>query len=138
MLFKKLHVEKILRGEKTQTRRSARRRGAGNYKVGRRYGVQASWMGRPTAFILITGKRLQRLDDITPEDARREGGYDLESYRAQWEKINGGRWDPDEVVWVYDFKLLLEPAGSPVGGMEIKNEGDVNAQRKETSSQGQP
>lgn len=104
MWFKKHHVDKILAGEKTQTRRSAKLQ-ATRYKVGRKCGIRWSRKEGVKHFILITGKRLERLGDITPEDARKEGGYTLEEFRREWEKINRRPWDPRKLVWVYDFKL---------------------------------
>jgi hypothetical protein len=43
------------------------------------------------------------------EDAKKEGGYTFEEFRHVWEEINGF-WDPDEVVTVYEFKLVSPPS----------------------------
>lgn len=104
MLFKKHHIEKTLRGEKTQTRRRITNH---SYKVGRKYGIRSHWFEKPVAHILITAKRIERLGDITPEDAQKEGGYTVEEYRREWEKINGS-WKPDLKVYVYDYVLIKE------------------------------
>lgn len=102
MLFKKRHILKILNGSKTQTRR---RITSYSYKVGKKHGIRSHWYEKPVAHIVITGKRIERLGDITPEDAQKEGGYTVEEYRKEWEKING-KWQPDLEVYVYDFQLV--------------------------------
>lgn len=102
MIFKKRHIKKILRGQKTQTRRRINPRYS--YKVGRKYGIRSRWYEKSLAQILITGKRIERLGDITPEDAEKEGGYTIEEFRREWEEING-KWRPNLEVYVYDFQL---------------------------------
>ena len=82
--------------------------------------------------IEIVGVRAERLGEITWNDAIEEGCYvsghmdpdylwrwpgqpreadgyasPLEAYAREWEALHGaGAWDPDEWVWVRDFKLL--------------------------------
>ena len=46
---------------------------------------------------------------MTAEEARKEGSCTLEEFRKVWERING-RWDPDEAIWVYAFKVAAQPA----------------------------
>ena len=99
MIFKKHHIEKILRGEKTATRRRS-----GRYHVEHRYGIRAGWYDKPVAHIMILRKYRQRLGDMTPEDAYKEGRYSLQGFQRVWEIINGS-WDPDEEVWVYEFRV---------------------------------
>jgi hypothetical protein len=77
MLFKKEHIEKILKGEKTQTRRT----GKHQLKVDRRYRIQRSWYKWTDIEILITRRFKQKLGDITPEQAEKEGGYSVEEFR---------------------------------------------------------
>lgn len=48
----------------------------------------------------------QRLGDMTEEDARKEGGYTLEEFKKVWEEINETPWNPDEVVYVYEFERV--------------------------------
>jgi hypothetical protein len=74
----------------------------------------------------ITAVRVERLQDISEEDARAEGiQHELDgwidytnpscqmcmtpadSYRTLWESINGaGSWDANPYVWVLEFKRI--------------------------------
>ena len=105
MLFRKEHIDKILRGEKTQTRRLSRYQ----YKVGRTYRIQRSWYKWTDIKILITRRYRERLGDITPAEIRKEGYNSLEEFKQAWTDING-YWDPDKIVTVYEFKLLSPDA----------------------------
>jgi len=86
------------------------------------------WASRIT--LEITGVRVERLQEISEEDAKKEGieseGGDPKmwksynpklgwlsvddpamSYRTLWESINGpGSWDANPFVWVVEFKRL--------------------------------
>lgn len=81
------------------------------------------WASRIT--LEITDVRVERLQDISGMDAKREGvsvpahlphdGADLDyarrEYRRLWQSINGpGSWDANPWVWVIEFKKL-EQAG---------------------------
>jgi len=67
--------------------------------------------------LLIEDIRVERLQDISEEDAMAEGviatpyfswetGY-IDSYHELWESINGkGSWDANPFVWVIKFKKL--------------------------------
>ena len=110
MLFKKQLFEKILRGEKTQTRRFMERKpGRRVYEVGERVGIRAGYT-KPTAYITITRKFEQKLGDISEEDARKEGFVSVEEFKQQWVSLYQ-RWTPELVVWVYEFELANQ--GSP-------------------------
>ncbi len=55
MLFKRVLLEKIMAGVKTQTRRSTKRkRGVRVYEIGERVGIQAGYKP-PEAFVIIAG-----------------------------------------------------------------------------------
>jgi hypothetical protein len=74
----------------------------------------------------ITGVRVERLQDISPEDCWAEGIQEMrdagdengelrgsvrQDYQALWESINGpGSWDANPWVWVVEFKRLEQPA----------------------------
>jgi len=100
LLFRRHLIKKILRGEKTRTIRPT-----GKYKVGRVYAVQERPGAKKVAEILITGKRAKKLGMLTPEDIEPDGYNSLESFKREWLSMYG-RWDPEQQVWLYDFKVV--------------------------------
>jgi hypothetical protein len=79
--------------------------------------------------LLITGVRVERLQDISEDDARAEGARECDPvsgrevllagpsqrgsfrlhYRDIWESINGpGSWDANPWVWVIEFERVLK------------------------------
>jgi len=100
-LFKRKHIEKILQGEKTQTRRTHKH----EWHVGRVYGLRDRWFQKAENDILITRKFREKLGDISLQDVKKEGYHSLEDFQKAWIEINGV-WDPYEVVTAYEFKLL--------------------------------
>lgn len=74
------------------------------------------WASRIT--LEVTAVRVERLQDISEEDARAEGmagnavgewGCEgvLEDFESLWESINGaGSWDVNPWVWVVEFERL--------------------------------
>ncbi|KON30623.1 hypothetical protein AC482_03410 [miscellaneous Crenarchaeota group-15 archaeon DG-45] len=105
LIFKKEHIELVLLGVKTQTRRRHKHR----LKAGRIYDVKTSWTHRTGHKILITKVYTQRLRDITPEEAAKEGNYTIGEFVYVWMRING-EWNPNEFVVVYEFKVVTQPA----------------------------
>lgn len=89
------------------------------------------WASRIT--LEIVSVRIERLQDITENDAVAEGvmgdetEYDQATpkmcYAALWEKINGpGSWDANPFVWVVEFKRVdprpgAEPEQPQEGGL---------------------
>jgi len=107
MLFKRRHIELILAGRKTQTRRLPDK--SANYQVGRVYGIRDRWFSKPEAHILITRKFRQSLGDISLEDVGKEGYNTLQEFCRAWEEVNGqGSWDPQQIVTAYEFEVLKE------------------------------
>ena len=100
MLFRKKHIELILAGRKTQTRRLPGK--SANYHVGRVYSIRDVWFRKAQGHILITRKFRQRLGEISPEDFRKEGYSSLEEFHEAWKEING-YWNPNEIVTCYEF-----------------------------------
>jgi len=66
--------------------------------------IQRSWYDWTDIEIEILKRYPQKLGDISPEDARKEGYSNLEEFKAAWIEIHG-KWDADLEVWVYEFKL---------------------------------
>jgi uncharacterized protein YhfF len=119
-LFKREHINAILSGKKTATRRDWKRRQA---KIGGIYPVQGQMFQRreaAPAFIYVWREvRRERLGDMTESDAAGEGGYSLEEFRGVWREINGD-WDPDLEVFVVEFVCLhpdFEPRREGCGAM---------------------
>lgn len=83
MLFKRHLLDKILSGEKTQTRRSTeRKKGARVYEVGERVGVRAGYT--PFAdYVIIKRRRKQAIGNISEEDARKEGFANVEEFKRR-------------------------------------------------------
>ena len=65
--------------------------------MGKVYDINKEWYHGTGHRILVTRVRRQRLGDVTPGEARAEGGYTVEEFTEAWKRINGG-WDPDEEV----------------------------------------
>jgi hypothetical protein len=101
--FKLEHVQPILEGWKTQTRRLGRKR----WNVGAIHQCRTRpFDGEPFARVRITSVRRERLGDISGGDVAREGYRSRRDYRRAWEAIYGSPWEDDLEVWVVDFKLL--------------------------------
>jgi hypothetical protein len=77
VLFKQCFLDKIVKGEKTQTRLLHRR----TWQVGKTYPVQTSWHGKPAAHSLITRKFQQRLGDISLDEVRKKGFSNFEEFK---------------------------------------------------------
>jgi len=101
--FRPEHVQPVLEGRKTQTRRLGKKR----WNVGAIHQCRTRLFdGEPFARVRITSVRRQRLGDISPGDVAREGYRTRADYRRAWEAIYGSPWEDDLEVWVVDFKLL--------------------------------
>ena len=106
ILFKPEHVQPILEGRKTQTRRLGQKR----WNIGSIHQCKTRLFGvDPFARVEILEVRREKLGDISEEDIRAEG-YGLESgdYKRAWKRINGGKWEDDLEVWVVTFALAKE------------------------------
>jgi len=101
-IFKRKHLDLVLQGTKTQTRRTHKH----EWKVGKTYGIRDRWFDKSVARILITRKFKQRLGDISLADVRKEGYSNIWEFQKVWEEIYGqGSWNPELIVTVYEFVL---------------------------------
>jgi hypothetical protein len=101
LIFRREHLDLVLAGVKTATRRRHKR----PRRAGRVYTIKSSWVRYTVHRIKIDRAYEQRLGDMTEKDAEKEGGYTLQEFKEVWEEVVG-LWDPDEVVTVYEFHLL--------------------------------
>jgi len=110
MLFKDYHIPMIRSGSKSVTRREW----ADNYpgpNVGTVVAAKTDMLkpdDKCDCFIRVTGRREERLGDITEASARREGDYDsVEDFRSGYEEVYGaGSWNADKVVDVIEFEYV--------------------------------
>lgn len=100
-------LEQVLSGKKTQTRRRIKPDRRFPYHAGKSYSVQPGRAQSGVARIEILAVRQQSLGKMTHEDALAEGFANVSDYRQLWVKQYGG-FDPEESVWVIEFKLLPE------------------------------
>lgn len=105
ILFKPKHIELILSGRKTQTRRTGKCR----WRVGSIHQAKTNFKkgSKPFAFLRIVSVRQERLGDITEEDAKKEGYPSVEAYKEVFKEIYG-RWDDDMMIWVIDFEVASQ------------------------------
>jgi len=103
------HIEQIVKGTKTQTRRDS-----GKYEVGKTYAIQPR-RGKPgdtRGRILITHKWIEPyFKTIHVNDALAEGGYAPEEYEQLYEKIHpdwAGRWAYEFEFWSTEAWHSLE------------------------------
>jgi len=111
--------QQVLDGTKTQTRRLVNegvdyrhdntiyRNNRAMWTVGKTYAVQPARGKKQIARIELDAIRLERVCDITHEDARGEGFASIAEFSAVWESMHGKPANEDErPVWVLTFKLL--------------------------------
>lgn len=98
--FSKAHAEAIARGVKTQTARKSK---DPRLQAGAVVRAQVTHYSD----LKITNVSRKKLGDFTEEDAKREGGYTLKEFKQVWENLHG-KWNPEEYVYVIQFKFLRE------------------------------
>ena len=93
------HVQQIISGEKTQTRRESNW-----YKVGTSYAIQSgrNKPGIPEGRVLITDKRVETIPFISVEDAKAEGGYSP----AELEMLYLRMYPDWSTRYAYTFKFI--------------------------------
>lgn len=102
ILFKQEHVQPILDGRKTQTRRTGKLR----WKVGTIRQAKTGYRkDSEFAKLRIRAIRQGQLGEITEADALAEGYNSIAEYREVFERIYG-HWHDEMMVWVIDFVLV--------------------------------
>lgn len=114
-------LDKVLRGEKWQTRRLIKPNEtlfqedsnpyvkSGSrivYQVGKSYAVQPNRGKKSVARIVLTGLRKEPVKAISAEDALAEGFTSRDEFFATWRTIHGKNADLAQEVWVLEFRLL--------------------------------
>jgi hypothetical protein len=103
LLFKQEHVEPILTGKKTQTRRGWKKPRA---KIGSVHLAKTKMLSKEYfAKLEILDVKQERLGNITEADAQAEGGYTVDTFQQVWMLINGS-WEPDKIVYVVAFERV--------------------------------
>jgi hypothetical protein len=103
LLFKREFLKRILSGEKVATIRPLWSRTA-SLEVGRIYSARDHWSQKAETYVVITGKTLKKLNEVTAEEARMAGLSSLEDFRKAWISCYG-YWDPNEPVVVFMLRL---------------------------------
>ena len=122
MIFAKT-ADKVLAGEKTQTRRPThyedylifselkivrvKRRGRLLWEVDRTYAVQPGRTARSVGRIRLLSIIIERLYLITHEDARAEGFSGGDEFVRAWKELYP-KSSLDEMVYVLEFELVKE------------------------------
>jgi hypothetical protein len=107
ILFKPEHVEMILSGKKTQTRRFGKKR----WNVGSVHACYtrppfARGGAQPFCRVRIKAVQAQCLGSMSIWDAQAEGYDNVGAFVDAWERINGQNcWSPRLAVWVVSFEL---------------------------------
>lgn len=121
MIFAKT-ADKVLAGEKTQTRRPVKpddfmtshfgidrveRSGRTLWEVGRTYAVQPGRTAKSVGRIRLTNIRIEKLYQITNADARAEGFSGRDEFVRVWKELypKGSYFDR---VYVLEFELVKE------------------------------
>lgn len=104
ILFEPEHVQLILQGIKTQTRRTGKHR----WKIGAIRQAKTGYKkDSEFAKIRILAVRQERLVDISESDALAEGYKSIREYMDVFIRIYGS-WNGKSMVWVIDFELVNE------------------------------
>lgn len=105
LLFKAEHVDPIKNDIKTQTRRLGKIR----WKVGSIHQAKTGYKKDDTfSHLQIKAVRQEPLGCITEADARAEGYNSISEYIEVFKRIYG-KWIPEELVCVIDFKRVPAP-----------------------------
>lgn len=104
MIFRQDMVDRILSGEKTQTRRPAPPPPAQcRYRVGRTYAVQPGRGLHGVCRIRVVSWLRCRVTPISPRDARAEGFLSPAEFYARWVDLHGSL---DGSCYRIEFELV--------------------------------
>lgn len=106
MLFKRDFLRRIVSGEKVATIRPLWSRTA-SLEVGRVYGARDHWSQKAKTYVVITGKEVKKLGEVTLEEVRMAGLQSLEHLKETWMSCYG-YWDLNEKVAVFHLRLVHE------------------------------
>lgn len=103
MIFQRSHINLILSGLKTQTRRVNR----GYYQEGKTYSIQPCRTCKGISDYRIYIDRIwnEKIDFISKTDAIAEGGYTPLEFEEIFKKINP-KGDPLNDRWVIEFHVI--------------------------------
>jgi len=104
--FRGAYAEKILKGEKTMTRRLRKPL----VKPNKTYPLRVGRRSIPGE-IKIKEIYCQRLGDMDDEDLVKEGFATFEDFKKDWIEIYRF-WDEDTIVWVVEFEYLPKGYGA--------------------------
>jgi len=105
ILFKPEHVDLILKGIKTETRRTWKKQ---RVKVGSIQKAKTKMLSKDYfAKLKILDVYLDKLGNMTVDDCYAEGGYMPDEYEDKFKEIYGF-WKPELDVWVVKFKVEME------------------------------
>lgn len=105
MMFKREMAKLIFEKKKTQTRRKFSK-SSRNYKVGSIQPIQISYREKAVGHVKITKAFVQRLGDMTHEEAAAEGFSSWAEFMGYLDKINKTHSLPTEIVKAYEFELV--------------------------------
>ena len=111
LMFGPEHLEQVISGEKTQTRRlwdAPRVKPGNSYRaVERGSGAMFTPREEAPAYVAIEDVWEEPLGAITPEDADAEGNYTVEEFKEEWRSIHG-EWTPNLNVYAVEFTGHLQ------------------------------
>lgn len=117
MIFRRELADLVFSGVKTQTRRQMSDNprspwfsGICAYRAGQSFAVNPGRGQTRICNAFALDVRRVRLGDIDDDAAGAEGFKNVGDFRRGWEAINGS-WNPDETVWLVEFKRAKSMAG---------------------------
>jgi hypothetical protein len=105
VIFRPALIEKILAGEKTQTRRPVNGRINSPYRPGCTYAVQPGRGQKAVARIRVLHVHRAKLGDLSPAGALAEGFPDRETFFGYWLGLYG-TIDFEQPVWALHFEVV--------------------------------